>query len=235
MNFKLLLSPFQTSLPLPILIQLIKYKISKPFLPRTDFNHLFNSIYSSSIFTTAWSTEVFHHLTSAVMLSSEVKNVLEVGCWEGASTLFLASFFPEASFTCVDTWEGSAGESLNSLNNSIASSYDRFITNTHLISNRLRVAKGISQCLLPQLLSQRQVFDFIYIDGSHLAADVYVDAYYALKLSRKGTILLFDDFLWLGHDSFSTSPMGAVSHFYKDYSSRLEVLFINYQACFRVI
>jgi predicted O-methyltransferase YrrM len=39
-------------------------------------------------------------------------------------------------------------------------------------------------------------FDFIYIDGSHQAPDVLVDAILSFKLLRVGGLIVFDDYLW---------------------------------------
>ena len=36
-------------------------------------------------------------------------------------------------------------------------------------------------------------FDLIYVDGSHLIEDVFVDAYFAIRLLSNGGIVVFDD------------------------------------------
>lgn len=46
---------------------------------------------------------------------------------------------------------------------------------------------------LPKLLESGERFDLIYVDGSHLVEDVFVDAYYAARLLRIGGIVAFDD------------------------------------------
>ena len=149
MDLNLIISPFQTGMPPSFIVHLLKYKFSKSFQPTINFESNTDSIYSLATFTTFWSSEVLRHISSAVSFADQVTNVLEIGCWEGASTLFLANSFQTASLTCVDTWEGSSGESLNSKNNSIDSSYDRFVANTLPISDRLSIARGSSQIILP--------------------------------------------------------------------------------------
>jgi predicted O-methyltransferase YrrM len=39
-------------------------------------------------------------------------------------------------------------------------------------------------------------FDFIYIDGSHMAADVLSDGCYAFRLLKQGGWIYFDDYNW---------------------------------------
>ena len=46
---------------------------------------------------------------------------------------------------------------------------------------------------LPKLFAEGKRFDLIYIDGSHLMEDVFIDFFYSYQLLNKGGIMLFDD------------------------------------------
>ena len=46
---------------------------------------------------------------------------------------------------------------------------------------------------LPELLKDGARFQIIYIDGSHLFEDAFVDFYYSIRLLEKGGVILFDD------------------------------------------
>jgi predicted O-methyltransferase YrrM len=46
---------------------------------------------------------------------------------------------------------------------------------------------------LPKLVSDGARCDLIYIDGSHLFEDVFVDAYFAVRLLSDGGVVIFDD------------------------------------------
>jgi len=50
-----------------------------------------------------------------------------------------------------------------------------------------------SSLVLPKLLAERRHFGMIYVDGSHLFEDVFVDAYYCARLLTADGYLLFDD------------------------------------------
>jgi hypothetical protein len=39
-------------------------------------------------------------------LSTQKINILEIGSWEGLSSYFILHALPNATLTCVDTWEG---------------------------------------------------------------------------------------------------------------------------------
>jgi predicted O-methyltransferase YrrM len=46
---------------------------------------------------------------------------------------------------------------------------------------------------LPKLISDGARFDLVYIDGSHLFENVFVDAYFAVRLLSDGGVVTFDD------------------------------------------
>jgi hypothetical protein len=50
-----------------------------------------------------------------------------------------------------------------------------------------------SALVLPRLLSEGRRFGLIYVDGSHLFEDVFVDAYFCARLLTVDGYLLFDD------------------------------------------
>lgn len=50
-----------------------------------------------------------------------------------------------------------------------------------------------SENVLPRLLSDKQKFDIIYIDGSHAYEHVFVDFFYTSRLLNRDGYLLFDD------------------------------------------
>ena len=50
-----------------------------------------------------------------------------------------------------------------------------------------------SEFVLPRLLEANQRFDFIYVDGSHLFENVFIDAFYCARLLNDGALIAFDD------------------------------------------
>jgi cephalosporin hydroxylase len=52
---------------------------------------------------------------------------------------------------------------------------------------------GPSSLELPKLISEGRQIDLVYVDGSHLFEDVFVDFYFVRQLLGDGKIVLFDD------------------------------------------
>jgi predicted O-methyltransferase YrrM len=50
-----------------------------------------------------------------------------------------------------------------------------------------------SELLLPQLLSEGRVFDFVFVDGLHRFDHVFVDLFYAHRLLKPGGVVVLDD------------------------------------------
>ena len=134
--------------------------------------------------------------------------VLEIGSFEGASACYLIRALADKhplELHCIDTWEGGV-EHQNEGNcpTDMGAVERRFNHNTQLaISNAshpvtLRAHKGLSDEHLPRLIAEGQVgsFDFIYVDGSHQAPDVLIDAVLSFKLLKVGGVMGFDDHLW---------------------------------------
>jgi hypothetical protein len=71
-------------------------------------------------------------------------------------------------------------------------------------------------------------FDFIYIDGSHQAPDVLVDAVLAFKLLKVGGTLGFDDYLWSegtsGDEAPLRCPKPAVDAFVNIYAGKVKII-----------
>lgn len=46
---------------------------------------------------------------------------------------------------------------------------------------------------LPRLVEAGEQFDMVYIDGSHLFEDVFIDFYYVARVLSEGGLVIFDD------------------------------------------
>ena len=127
------------------------------------------------------------------------KNFLEIGSFEGRSAVWIVQYMMEdgGELICVDTWEGGAEH----VNGEMSGAEYRFKHNIDLIMGNfvdrdVQPIKSTSVDALGNLISYKKQFDFIYIDGSHLAKDVLTDACMAWPLLKSKGFMVFDDYSW---------------------------------------
>ena len=96
------------------------------------------------------------------------------------------------------------------------------------MKNRIKAIKGDSFEVLLQLSKNKEKFDFIYVDGSHLCLDCFSDLILALDLLYENGILAIDDYI-LNKDDTLNSPYEAVNHFLNKYKNKYTMLLQNYR------
>jgi predicted O-methyltransferase YrrM len=87
----------------------------------------------------------------------------------------------------------------------------------------IRVIKGKSS---EKLFEIQELFDFIYVDGSHKCLDVYLDGTLSWKLLKPGGVLVFDDYLF-NKGNILESPYEAINHFIEN--NKCKVLMKNWR------
>ena len=158
--------------------------------------------------------------------------VLEVGSYEGASACFsitkVCSTGDPLEIHCIDTWKGGVENDPAQM----ASVESRFHSNTRKAIGQVEgkvdmvVHKEKSVLALSSLLGNgcSEYFDFIYIDGSHMACDVLSDAALSFELLRHGGILAFDDYAWRDQKNLSMCPKMAIDSFVNCNYDRIDLL-----------
>lgn len=151
--------------------------------------------------------------------------MLEIGSYEGRSTVwFLENILthPDARITCVDLFSEARWDL-------------RFDHNVRVSGLGAKVTKltGRSDLLLPGL--PRASFDAIYVDGSHEAAAVLLDAVLSWTLLKPGGLLLFDDYRWDSEKPSWQRPEMAVDLFLETLAGRFELIHKEYQVAIRKV
>ncbi len=141
------------------------------------------------------------------------------------------SEYGSLSISCIDTWCGSVDLSPAQM----AGVEDRFDSNVALAMSKAGTAVNFRKVKLPsstaliQLLSTGEKrFDLIYIDGSHTAPDVLLDAVLAFRLLRIGGVMILDDYLWTMEPQrqvdLLNTPKLAIDAFTSIYMRKLRIL-----------
>ncbi len=178
-----------------------------------------------------WAPEVWTQLTSILPAR---QRFLEIGSFEGRSAVWTIEnmMAADAEIVCVDTWEG--GE--DHTNGEMIGAETRFDRNVGIAKTINPVVvtkiKETSYTALTSLAGQPN-FDFVYIDGSHLARDVLMDACLAWPLLKDGGVLVFDDYLWGPARDVLHRPKAAVDAFVNTYAEELDLVYCGYQLAVR--
>jgi predicted O-methyltransferase YrrM len=155
--------------------------------------------------------------------------ILEIGSWEGRSTLFLLTYFTQGHLTAVDTWAGiTEGYQYNAAREPPDIEV-RFDGNLAPCVARLTKRKGSSLHVLPQLLDEQQEFDVIYLDGSRLTDDVLTDAITSWRLLKQGGVLIFDDLLSPFYLRARANSTWAINLFLKYHQGEYEIVYAYFQ------
>ncbi len=160
---------------------------------------------------------------------------LEVGSYEGRSTLYIATNYcknKDSVIYAIDTWNGSMENDPEHEKDL----YQRFTHNlkTHIDNKRVIPIREMSKKVLPGLLNSvykdnMKKFDFIYIDGSHVAKDVMFDLAVAWELLNVGGVMIMDDYGWRKYSQASLTPKPAIDGFLASYEGNYKILRKAYQ------
>jgi hypothetical protein len=152
----------------------------------------------------------------------EIKDYLELGSWEGQSTVLAAWLFPQAQLTAVDWFANPDADA-------------RFDHNTTPFSGRLEKIKGTTCDALSRFATERRRFDVIYIDADHQFDAVMMDTILSWQLLRMGGYLIWDDYLWDPPDAPMFRTRLAIDAWLASRAPFIEPIFAGYQVCIRKI
>jgi predicted O-methyltransferase YrrM len=178
-----------------------------------------------------WAPEVW--LKVAAQMPSR-KNFLEIGSFEGRSTVWTVENIMEdgGEIVCIDTWEGGEEHAQQKINmNYVEQNFDH---NMRVLKDNFQnrwvvKQKNTSVEALPQMILNKNQFDFIYIDGSHQAPDVITDACLAWPLLKAGGVMVFDDYDWGEPLPPTHKPKMAIDAFMKIYDEKIHLVHKAYQ------
>lgn len=152
------------------------------------------------------------------------KTVIEIGVFEGDTTCnmvgILGEKYEDYKHYAIDPFF--ATENLTS---EVVGNAKEFFYNNISGLKQVEVIEKTSFNGLLELHNRGVKADFIYVDGSHFAKDVLIDAALGFELLNVGGIMLFDDAVsWRYGDQIQDSPKIAVDAFVHCNWNRLEVL-----------
>jgi glycosyltransferase involved in cell wall biosynthesis/predicted O-methyltransferase YrrM/tetratricopeptide (TPR) repeat protein len=180
--------------------------------------------------------------------------VLEVGTYAGTSLIEIIKQIPNSQGTAIDIWESyDEIDEAKLVNKDILNNYkirtslnvlktikennieELFYSNIKTVGleDRITAIKGKSAEILMNMIQQNEMFDFIYVDGSHKCLDVAIDLCLGWQLLRNGGIMAIDDYLYSLETNWGTNvldyPYHAVNHFLESHKNEFIVLEKGYR------
>lgn len=108
------------------------------------------------------------------------KNILEIGVYEGFSTVFFQYAFDNFETDVVDIF--------------LHDTREKFVNNINKINIRkINIFETTSHNFL---VNNKKKYDLVYVDGAHGYLDVIVDLFYSYQCLNINGILLMDDYDW---------------------------------------
>ncbi len=189
------------------------------------------SWYADKSFSADWTTWHFANWVEFLRpLRSMPVQVLEIGSWEGRSALFFLNYFAASHVVCVDTFGGNVEHMRNPHFAALVPETERrFDANVAAFGTRVEKIKGPSTDILPQLGIASRRFDIVYVDGSHLAADVYSDGALAWPMVARAGIVIFDDYEFDEVKDESERPKLGIDAFLAAFEGQYRVIHKAYQ------
>lgn len=161
------------------------------------------------------------------------KRFLEIGSYEGRSAVWLAGQLEEGGkLVCVDPWIGNGEHAAPG--QPIEDKFERFQRNIEICQKRYPNVKikfyrehsffHLVESYQPCGEIDGEEYDFIYIDGSHLAKDCLTDCILAWPLLKPAGIMVMDDYIWSDGSNMNQSPKFAIDTFTSLWGGELDVV-----------
>ena len=173
--------------------------------------------YEDKELTSDWfSRSAIHWLEPLQPLRGREIDYLEVGTWEGRSSVFVAEFIPASRLTCIDIFRDPEVER-------------RFDFNMAPYGDRVFKLKDRSGRALDRLIEGKQSFDLIYVDAQHIRWSVFSDTVLAWRLLRIGGMIIWDDYQQNLDRPSEARPQHAIDLFRATFRDCITDLHIGYQ------
>ncbi len=163
------------------------------------------------------------------MDKSQTNNILEIGSFEGLSSVFFSDTFldnPDSTLTCVDPFLTiDNNDHKQFLQNKEEENFDYNISISKN-SNKIKVCKVTSYVFFE---TNNKTYNFIYIDGCHEPEIIKRDMANSFKFLEKNGIMWMDDYL--GGDGIQIRR--AIDAVLQQYTGQYELIHQAYQIAIR--
>lgn len=161
-------------------------------------------------------------------LPAEIKTVLQIGVFTGDITDWIIKNRDIDFIDDVDIWEdlyqdGSQGYN-KYLFKDVESHYDSRFANNKKV-NKHKMTSDLFFANKPI----EELYDLVYIDGSHTSTQTILDSVNGFRLLKVGGIIIFDDYTWHYEEDTWLRPKRAIDAFLSLTDDRVSIIHMGDQ------
>ena len=138
-----------------------------------------------------------HQKLKSFIDKNEQNNILEIGCFEGLSSVYFADNFldnPKSSLTCIDPFLSiDNNDHRHLLLNNEEIKFD-FNISVCKNSNKIIIHKITSDMFFENNKKLNKTYNFVYIDGCHIPDFIKRDMENSFNILEKNGIMWMDDY-----------------------------------------
>jgi len=161
---------------------------------------------------------------------NQTNTLLEIGCFEGLSSVFLADHLldhPNSTLTCVDPFLHIDNNDHKQFLNNVENNFDHNVSVCNN-ANKITVHKTTSDAFFENPANLK-TYNFIYIDGCHEPDFIKRDMENCFAVLKEGGIMWMDDYG--GGDGVQIKNM--MNAFLKNYDGQYKLIHSGYQLAIR--
>ena len=128
---------------------------------------------------------------ASLSLKKKIKNILEIGTFDGTNSYQLSILFPKAKITTFDL-PANSEEFKKSYDRSEFIKRNQFLKKRNMILKKSKNIKFVEKNSL-HLIFEKKKYDLIWVDGAHANPIVTSDIINSLRLLSKNGIMACDD------------------------------------------
>ena len=166
----------------------------------------------------------------------KANRALEIGAYEGQASVWMLEnmLTDDGVLMCIDTWAGGEDHANVSFAE-VEERFDRNVKQAKRGNQKVYKIKAKSFNGLATCITGDQRFDFIYVDGSHIARDVLTDACMAWPLLDRGGFMVFDDYAWGNSRDILHRPKMAIDCFVNIFAEEVQLISWGSQSVVRKV
>lgn len=203
---------------------------------RIKFYESYQKDFEEFKFNTIWFSGAAYHWNQLFLefnLHNKPINILEIGSFEGQSTLFLLKKLNNSKISCVDPWvnyDQNAQYKFEDVEN-------QFDKNVSRYKDRVIKFKKFSDQFFDQKKLNNEMYDIIYVDGDHHFKSVYKDLNNCFEVLKINGLMIIDDFLAYNFykENLNENPFGAVIVFLNKHKKNIKFIKLTNQLVIKKI